>query len=78
MSKQYIVLGIHSIKTIFTKLTVRSHVISSIFGFFLVMTLILQILSGIVLSFSLIPEPMYIPIVRDEEDIEVPYIDVFF
>jgi len=42
------------------------------------MTLILQILSGIVLSFSLIPEPMYIPIVRDEEDIEVPYIDVFF
>jgi len=30
------------------------------------------------LSFSLVPEPMFIPIVRDEEDIEVPYIDLIF
>jgi len=76
--KQYIVLGIQAIKTIFARLTVRAHSVSSIFGFFLVITLLLQILSGIALSFSLIPEPMYIPLVRDEEDIEVPYIDVFF
>jgi quinol-cytochrome oxidoreductase complex cytochrome b subunit len=62
----------------FLKLTVKYHTVSSIFGFFLVITLILQIVSGIVLSFSLVPESMIIPIVRDEEDIEVPYIDLLF
>ncbi len=30
------------------------------------------------LSFSLIPEPMVVPIVRDEEDLEDLYIDDFF
>jgi hypothetical protein len=30
------------------------------------------------LSFSLVPEPMIIPIVRDEEDTEDLYIDDFF
>jgi len=30
------------------------------------------------LSFSLIPEPMLIPIVRDEEDLEDLYTDDFF
>jgi hypothetical protein len=29
-------------------------------------------------SFSLIPEPMLIPIVRDEEDLEDLYTDDFF
>jgi hypothetical protein len=30
------------------------------------------------LSFSLIPEPMFVPIVRNEEDLEDLYIDDFF
>ncbi len=30
------------------------------------------------LSFSLIPEPMIVPIVRNEEDLEDLYIDDFF
>jgi len=30
------------------------------------------------LSFSLIPEPMLVPIVRDEEDLEDLYTDDFF
>jgi hypothetical protein len=30
------------------------------------------------LSFSLIPEPMIVPIVRDEEDLEDLYVDDFF
>jgi hypothetical protein len=30
------------------------------------------------LSFSLIPEPMIVPIVREEEDIEDLFIDDFF
>jgi hypothetical protein len=29
-------------------------------------------------SFSLLPEPMIVPIVRDEEDLEDLYIDDFF
>jgi len=30
------------------------------------------------LSFSLVPEPMLVPLVRDEEDIEDMYTDDFF
>jgi hypothetical protein len=30
------------------------------------------------LSFSLVPEPMIVPMVREEEDIEDLYIDDFF
>lgn len=37
-----------------------------------------QLISGTMLAFSLIPEPMIIPLVRDEEDTEDLYIDDFF
>jgi hypothetical protein len=37
-----------------------------------------QLVSGTMLAFSLIPEPMMIPLVRDEEDLEDLYIDDFF
>lgn len=77
-NKNYMKFNLASIVLNFTKLTVKYHNTSSIFGFFIIMTLILQIVSGILLSFSLVPEPMLIPIVRDEEDIEVPYIDLIF
>jgi len=37
-----------------------------------------QLVSGTMLSFSLVPEAMMVPIVRDEEDIEDLYTDDFF
>lgn len=37
-----------------------------------------QLISGTMVSFSLIPDPMLIPIVRDEEDLEDMYTDDFF
>jgi len=54
------------------------HEIFSLFGFFTFMTLVMQLLSGIMLAFSLVPEAMLIAIVREEEDIEDLYIDDFF
>ncbi len=62
----------------FTLLNVSFHEINSIFGFVLMLTIILQLVSGTMLSFSLIPEPMIVPIVRDEEDVEDLYTDDFF
>ncbi len=46
--------------------------------FFVFLTIASQLVSGTMLSFSLIPEPMIIPIVRDEEDLEDLYTDDFF
>jgi hypothetical protein len=62
----------------FTLLNVSFHEINSIFGFVTLLVIIFQLISGTMLSFSLIPEPMIIPIVRDEEDIEDLYTDDFF
>lgn len=62
----------------FKTLAVKFHFTSGIFGFFILLTMASQLLSGIMLAFSLIPEPMLIPIVRDEEDLEDLYTDDFF
>jgi hypothetical protein len=62
----------------FTLLNVSFHEINSIFGFVTFFTIGMQLVSGTMLSFSLLPEPMIIPIVRDEEDIEDLYSDDFF
>jgi len=74
----YYKLNLKNIVHYFIVLSVRFHYTFSIVGFFLLLTIISQLLSGIMLSFSLIPEPMLIPIVRDEEDLENLYIDDFF
>ena len=50
----------------------------ALFGFFTLIVVFNQIISGIMLSFSLIPESMMIPVVRDEEDLEDLYTDDFF
>jgi hypothetical protein len=50
----------------------------SLFGFFTFLIIANQLISGTMLSFSLVPEPMMIPLVRDEEDLEDLYIDDFF
>jgi hypothetical protein len=62
----------------FQILLVKYHFVSAIFGFFVFITIISQLISGTMLAFSLVPEPMIIPIVRDEEDLENLFIDDFF
>lgn len=70
--------SIKNIIAYFTVLTVSFHDISSLFGFFIFITIISQLVSGTMLSFSLVIEPMLIPMVREEEDVEDIYIDDFF
>ena len=59
-------------------MTVSFHDLNALFGFMIFLTLSSQIISGMMLSFSLVPEPMLIPVVRDEEDLEDLYADDFF
>jgi hypothetical protein len=62
----------------FSILSVAFHDITSLFGFFTFLIVANQLVSGTMLAFSLIPEPMFVPIVRNEEDIEDLYTDDFF
>jgi len=59
-------------------LSVAFHDINALYGFMILLIVFSQLISGTMLSFSLIPEPMLIPIVRDEEDLEDLYTDDFF
>lgn len=76
--RPYFSLSLKNLIFHFQLLLVKYHFISSIFGFFVFLTIISQIISGTMLSFSLIPEPMIIPLVRDEEDLENLFLDDFF
>lgn len=62
----------------FVRLTTAFHELPALIGFFLFLTIFSQILSGIALSFSAIPESMYLPLAREEEDSENLYTDDFF
>jgi hypothetical protein len=77
-TKTYFNTTIKRLLLYFALLNVSFHEINSIFGFVTFITIVFQIISGIMLSFSLIPEPMLIPLVRDEEDAEDSYTDDFF
>lgn len=59
-------------------MTVAFHETFSLFGFFILITVASQLITGTMLSFSVVLEAALIPLVRDEEDLEVPYIDDFF
>lgn len=59
-------------------LRVKFHRSVSVLGLILLFTIIIQCLSGILLSFSLVSEPMLIPISRDIEDMNTLYTDDFF
>ena len=59
-------------------MTVSFHDINALFGFCLILTVVSQLVSGTMVAFSLVPEPMMVPIVRDEEDLEDLYADDFF
>jgi hypothetical protein len=74
----YFNLSLNNLLSYFKSMRVTMHDIFSLFGFFTLMTIFIQLISGIMLSFSLVPESMLIPMVRDEEDIEDLYIDDFF
>jgi len=62
----------------FAVLSVSFHDIWSLFGFFTFLIVANQLVSGTMLAFSLIPEAMIVPMVREEEDMEDLYIDDFF
>lgn len=62
----------------FVNLRISFHEILALFGFTLFVVILNQLLSGIMLSFSLITEPMFIPLAREEEDSENLYTDDFF
>ena len=74
----YMNINIGNLLKYFATLSVSFHDINSLFGFFTFLTIFANLLSGTMLSFSLIPEPMIVPIVRNEEDLEDLYIDDFF
>nr|YP_010632219.1 cytochrome b [Cryptocaryon irritans]WBP62335.1 cytochrome b [Cryptocaryon irritans] len=77
-SAQYLNLNLSNLIKYFSILSVSFHDISSLFGFFTFLVIFSQLISGIMLALSLIPEPMLIPIVREEEDLEDLYTDDFF
>ena len=74
----YLNTNIKNIIVYFSILTVSFHDINSLFGFFIFLVIVSQLVSGTMLSFSLVIEPMLIPMVREEEDVEDIYIDDFF
>ncbi len=71
-------MSIWKLFSYFATMTVAFHDTNSLYGFFILLVVTSQLFSGTMLSFSLIPEPMIIPIVRDEEDLEDLYTDDFF
>lgn len=62
----------------FTQLNVAFHEMPSLFGFCILLVIMNQLVSGTMLSFSLVTESMYIPLAREEEDCENLYTDDFF
>ena len=77
-TKPYINTTLFKVLGYFVTLTVSFHDSQSLFGFCILLTVFSQLFTGTMLSFSLIPEPMLIPIMRDEEDLEDMYTDDFF
>lgn len=76
--RPYFNMSITSLFQYFAILTVAFHDINALYGFFLILVVFSQLFSGTMVAFSLIPEPMIVPIVRDEEDLEDLYTDDFF
>lgn len=76
--KNYFDLSVFNIVRYFTVLSVSYHDGIAILGFIILLTMASQLISGTMVSFSLIPDPTLVPMVRDEEDIEDLYTDDFF
>lgn len=78
LPRPYYKFSLKSIIMYFSLLAVSFHDSNSILGFFTFLVIASQLISGTMLAFSLVPEPMIVPMVRDEEDIEDLYTDDFF
>jgi hypothetical protein len=76
--KPALTFSIGGVVTYFVSLTLAFHDAPALFGFVVLLIVFNQLISGTMLSFSLIPEPMLTPIVRDEEDLEDLMTDDFF
>jgi len=74
----YFKISVLSVFRYFSSLTVSFHELFALLGFMVFLVIVNQLLSGIMLAFSLCTEPMIIPLVREEEDLENLYIDDFF
>jgi hypothetical protein len=74
----YMNVSVGNLIKLFSTLSVSFHDINSLLGFFTFLTIFANLVSGTMLSFSLIPEPMFVPVVRNEEDLEDLYTDDFF
>jgi hypothetical protein len=74
----YFNFNVNNLVKFFSTMGVSFHDFNSLFGFFIFLVIASQLVSGTMLAFSLLPEPMLIPMVRDEEDIEDLYTDDFF
>jgi quinol-cytochrome oxidoreductase complex cytochrome b subunit len=61
----------------FFQLRIAFHELQSLFGFFIFLIILNQIVSGVMLSFSFIPESMFVFLSREEEICENFYIDDF-
>ncbi len=77
-SKRYTKSAFGVLVYYFSFLSVNLHNYLALFGFYTFAIIANQLLSGIMLSFSFIPEPMYVSLVREEEDSEDLYTDQFF
>ena len=62
----------------FTVLSVNFHEFNALWGFFALVTILSQFISGFLVALSYIPEPMLVPISRDEEDMEGKSIEEAF
>lgn len=62
----------------FGQLHVALNELPSLIGFFIFLIIVNQLVSGTMLAFSLVTESMYIPMAREEEDLENLYTDDFF
>lgn len=78
LSRPYFTMSISSMINYVVTLSVSFHDLPSLFGFMVFAVILSQLFSGTMLSFSLIPEAMYIPMSRDEEDLEDLFTDDFF
>ena len=78
LNKPYFSLSSANVLNYFNSLNVAFHDLVSLFGFMVFLVIANQLVSGTMLSFSLITEPMLIPLDREEEDVENIYIDDFF
>ena len=76
--KSHQTIKLRSLLGYFLILSIKFHYNISVFGFCIILVFVSQLISGTMLAFSLVPECMLIPVVRDEEDLENLYTDDFF